>query len=522
MLKQLSGMDSMFLYAESHRAPLEVGALQIYDPSTAPDGLVRFKELLATFQNALDRCVMLRQRLVEVPFALDHPYWVDDESFDLEYHVRHISLPRPGDWPQLMAQIARLQARQLDHSKPLWIAHVIEGLNIQGLPPGCFAMFMKMHHSAIDGVTGQNVQAALHDLEPRQADASKYTPSIGLGEKADPGALSLLARTPLNTALKSTRLGFGIVRALPGLLRARLFSGDAMSPEVPMTPINNGRVSPNRVIDGCFFDLDDFKAIRATQAGVKVNDVALAVIGGALRYYLEAKDELPEASLVAGCPINVGTRADAEAGRGNLLSLMTPQLHTDVENPVERLRAVHQSTVTAKKLVQTMGARTLTEIPMNMPAPIARNIYPLLSTLALRAEMLPFNTMITNVIVQPPELYLAGARLVRVLATGPVIDQSGLFHTVFSFDGEISVGFTACRKMLPDPGFYIDCLEQSFDDLRNDSLGASAGTRRRKHRPKQTAKKATRKPAKKVGKKGAKKTAGSSGRSGRRTNGASA
>ena len=180
MPKQLSGMDSLFLYTENHRAPLEVGCLQIYDPSTSPKGEVRFKEILATFQGRLDRWDLFRQRLVEVPLSLDYPYWVDDDDFDLEYHVRHISLPKPGDWDQLMAQIGRLQARQLDHSKPLWMAHIIEGLdNVPGVPPGCFAMFTKFHHAAIDGVTGQSAQAAVHDTEPLQADASDYQPSAG-------------------------------------------------------------------------------------------------------------------------------------------------------------------------------------------------------------------------------------------------------------------------------------------------------------------------------------------------------
>ena len=240
-----------------------------------------------------------------------------------------------------------------------------------------------------------------------------------------------------------------------------------------MTQINNGRVSPNRVIDGCFFDLEDFKAIRATQSGVKVNDVALTVIGGALRYYLDAKEALPDESLVAGCPVNVGTEADAEQGRGNLLSLMTPQLHTEIEDPVQRMRAVNESTQQSKELVRTIGSRTMTEIPMNLPAPVAKNLYPLLGALALRAESLPYNTMITNVIVKQAPLYLAGARLVKVLATGPVTDQSGVFHTVFSFDGKVSVGFTACREMLPDPQFYSECLQASFDDLRQATLGDS-------------------------------------------------
>ena len=467
MLKQLSGMDSMFLYAESHRAPLEVGCLQVYDPSTAPRGEVRFKEILATFQDRLDRAAVFTQKLVEVPLSLDHPYWVQDEEFDLEYHVRHISLPKPGDWQQLMAQISRLQARQLDHSKPLWMAHIIEGLdNVEGIPKGCFAMFMKIHHSAIDGVTGQSVQAAMHDMKPYQADASNYQPSSGLGKNGDPGPWNLLARAPFNTAWKTTKLGLGLAQALPGAIQAGIASRKKGKRTIPMTVFNNGRVSPNRVINGCFFALDDFKQIRSAVPAVKINDIALAVISGAMRYYLDARDGLPEESLLAACPINVGTEDDANNGRANLLSIMTPRLHTEIADPLERLLTIHGATDETKDVVRKIGTRTMTEIPMNLPAPIAKNLYPLLSTLALRSESIPYNTMITNVIVKHSPLYLAGARLIRVLATGPIIDQSGIFHTVFSFDGVLSIGFTACREMLPDPQFYTECIQASFDDLK--------------------------------------------------------
>jgi WS/DGAT/MGAT family acyltransferase len=512
MLTQLSGMDSMFLYAESHRAPLEVGCIQIYDPSTAPQGAVRFKEILAMFQDRLDRWPLFRQKLVEVPLSLDHPYWGNDDNFDLEYHVRHISLPQPGDWAQLMAQAARLQARQLDHSKPLWMAHVIEGLDkVEGLPPGCFAIFLKMHHSTVDGVTGQGVQAAMHDLEPHQVDASSYKPSAGPPPGKDPGMVNVLARAPLNAAIKSTKLGFGLLRALPGMVSLGLSRDSAGRPHVPMTPLNDGRVTPNRVVDGRFFTLEDFKRIRAQYEGVKINDVVLAVIGGALRYYLDARDELPTATLIAGCPINVGTEADAEQGRGNLLSLMTPQLHTEIEDPVERLLAIHQSTIEAKSVVEKLGNRTMTEVPMNLPAPIARNLYPLLAGIALRTETLPYNTMVTNVAVRHAPLYLAGARLIRVLATGPVIDQSGVFHACFSFDGEVSIGFTACREMLPDPAFYAECIEASFEDLRQAAIGSRVKKKRtKKAASKQAAARkkagaASRKPATK--KKAAKKKA---------------
>jgi WS/DGAT/MGAT family acyltransferase len=475
MLKQLSGMDSLFLYTENHRAPLEVGCLQIYDPSTSPNGEVRFKEILATFQERLDRVDLFRQKLVAVPFSLDYPYWIDDRDFDLEYHVRHISLPKPGDWEQLMAQVARLQARQLDHSRPLWIAHVIEGLeDIPGVPKGAFAVFMKFHHAAIDGATGQELQAVMHDREPLQADASAYRPSIGPGDDNKPGTWNLLARTPVNTAVRSTKLGLGLLFALPGAVRMLLVRDRNPKTPVPVTILNPRRVTPNRSVGGRFFDLDDFRAIRATCKGATVNDVALTVIAGGIRYYLEARESLPEAPLVAGCPVHVGSSMDEAKGRSNLLNIMTPSLHTDIRDPVERLHAVRDDTLGAKATTAALGKTTLTRIPMNLPAPVARNLYPLLVTLGVQSETLLFNTLISNVAIDHGPLYFSGAKLVRVMGTAPPFDQWGVFHTVVSYGGEVSVAFTACRDMLPDPDFYSECIDASFEDLKRTTLARPA------------------------------------------------
>ena len=471
MLRQLSGMDSLFLFAENHRAPLEVGCLQIYDPSTSPSGTVRFKEILATCQQRLDRVDLFRQKLVEVPFSLDYPYWTEDQDFDLEYHVRHLSLPKPGGWNQLMAQVARLQARQLDHSRPLWMAHVIEGLEgIPGVPDGAFAVFMKFHHAAIDGATGQDVLAVMHDRQPVQADADDYRPSIGPGDGDDPGTWSLLARTPLNTAIRSTKLGLGLLFALPGAMRIVLSRNRAPKPPVPDSIFNPARVSPNRVVDARFFDLDDFRAIRATCPGATVNDVALAVIAGGLRYYLEARESLPDEPLVAGCPVNVGSPTDAAQGRANLLGIMTPSMHTDIREPVERLRAIRDDTLGAKSTTAVLGKATLTRIPMNLPAPVAKTLYPLLVALSVQSRKLPFNTIVSNVAIDGGPLYFAGAKLVKVLATAPPFDQLAAFHTVVSFGGKVGVAFTACRDMLPDPVFYAECIEASFNELKTAVL----------------------------------------------------
>ncbi|MDJ0657524.1 MAG: wax ester/triacylglycerol synthase family O-acyltransferase [Xanthomonadales bacterium] len=506
-MQQLSGMDSMFLYADTHRAPLEVGSLQIYDPSTAPNGKVRFKEVLATFQSRMGRFPMFRQKLVEVPLSLDHPYWTEDEDFDLEYHVRHISLPKPGDWSQLMAQVARLQARSLDRSRPMWIAHVIEGLgDIPGLKRGAFALYMKMHHSMIDGVTGRDVQAALHDLEPIQADVRSYQPSAGPGTGTEPNRWNLVAKAPLSALAKSTRLTLGLLRATPGLVRAGIRMRSKPGDPVPRTPFNEGRVSPNRVVDGRIFDLATMKQISAAVPEMTVNDVALCVVAGAMRGYLKANKALPEESLVVGCPINVGTDEDARSGRGNLLTIMTVPVHTEVADPVQRLKAIHRETLGAKAATEDMGARTLTEIPLNLPAPIARNLFPLLAEIAVRTQSLTFNTMVTNVAGIQKPVYLSGARMIRMMGLGPVIDQAGIFHTVFSYDGMVAITVTACRKMLPDAAAYADQLEASFRELEAAALGASRPPR-----------KVTRKKRRKVTKKAAKKTAARRASSTRKT-----
>ena len=471
MLRQLSGLDSMFLYADSHRAPLEVGCLQVYDPATAPRGRVTFGEILATFRNRLERSRLFRQKLLELPFSIDNPYWVDDENFDLEYHVRQLSVSPPADWNRLMALVARLQARRLDPARPLWRAHVIEGLDaIDGMPAGSFAMFIKLHHSTVDGITGQEVQAVLHDPVPYQPDAAEQRQYPGLPSTDAPPLWRLLACSALNTTISGTRLGIGIVAALRGLFRAGLPTNIGALHAAPVTMFNQGRVTPNRVVDGCFFALRDFARIREAEPGPTVNDLALAVIGGALRRYLERHGDLPADSLLAACPVNVGSEIDALEGRGNLLDVIRPPLYTNIDDPVERLRAIHEATAAAKDYRGKLGKGTLMRIPLNLPAPVARSLYPLLFAIALQTRTRLFNTFVSNVAVREGPQYLAGARLIRVLATGPVIDQAGLFHTVISFDGQVSISFTACREMLPDPARYADCIRDAFDELRSAAL----------------------------------------------------
>ena len=180
-MDQLSAQDASFLYTEHERVANHVGGMYIYDQSTAPGGLVTFKRILKHLQARLHLVPRYRQKLMHVPGNLDHPYWIDDPKFDIEYHVRHMALPKPGDWRQLLIQTSRLYDRPLDMSRPLWVFYVIEGLdNVEGLPPGSFAVVTKTHHALIDGVSGTAMATAIHTARNLSSVESLAMTSVSL------------------------------------------------------------------------------------------------------------------------------------------------------------------------------------------------------------------------------------------------------------------------------------------------------------------------------------------------------
>jgi len=217
-MKQLGIIDSAFINLEQVNTPQHVGALGIYDPSTAPGGFVRFKDVIAGFERRLSNLPLFRTRLVQVPGGLDRPYWVKDANFDVEFHLRHIALPEPGDWRQLCIQVARLHARPLDMSRPLWEAYIIEGLdNIPDLPRGCFAIYTKMHHSLVDGAGGTSFMSALHDLSPNPSSDEEPPEEPRLVDTA-PEGIELLSKASVNSVKNALQLISGGVadRAGPG------------------------------------------------------------------------------------------------------------------------------------------------------------------------------------------------------------------------------------------------------------------------------------------------------------------
>jgi WS/DGAT/MGAT family acyltransferase len=463
-MRQLTGMDASFLYMETPSAPMHISGLGIYDPSTAPDGKVRFKDIIENIQGRMASLPTMTQSLVTVPFELDHPYWVTDGTFDPEFHIRHIALPRPGDWRQLCILISRLHSRPLDRGRPLWELYVIEGLdNVEGVPKGSFAMFTKTHHAAIDGASSVEISTAVLDLSP-DFKLGKDTAVVKVDRH--PSNMELMLRSGLNNIKKPFHfLGVAkntvpaLARAAAGLTRGSL----NRIRNIPRTRFNS-TVSPYRVFDAISVPLEDVKKIKNSVPGATVNDAAITIVGGALNKYLSAHDELPAESLAALAPINV--RSDQDETGGNIVSGMTVQVRSDIADPMQRLQAVQQSTSRAKELTNAVGAKTMTDYTQFIPSMLTAEAARLASRFGLANRMSPsYNCVITNVPGPPIPLYCTGAKLLNSFGTGPVLDGLGLFHAIGSYCGIFSISATSCREMMPDPAFYRQCLQDSFDEL---------------------------------------------------------
>jgi diacylglycerol O-acyltransferase len=488
-MKQLSGADSMFLQIEHGSNFMHVASLAIYDPSTAPGGGVRFKDVLKFFASRLEQFPPFRRRLVTVPLSLDRPYWIEDPGFDVEFHVRHIALPQPGDWRQLCIQVARLHSRPLDRSRPLWEAYVIEGLhNIAGVPKGSFALYSKMHHALIDGESGTELLKALHSVTPDPLDFDTEPEQQRFHVDREPTTIELysralvhqvervpgLAKFSFDSARRLGALGVEAVTRLAGEgafsmqgLRG-LLSGDlgSLLPKMPPQTRFSGDVSAHRVFEAVGLPLSEFKVIRQQVGDVTINDMFLCIVGGALRSYLQSKRELPEESMAAMVPLTL-RGADKGGDRGNQVGFTVMSVGTDVADPVERLRAIRDGARTSKALTDAIGkefARDLMEYVPNLVS----------QTLARYVQPPRIGLIVSNVRGPDVPLYMAGARLVNYSPISIPTHGMGLNVTGFSYAGTMWICAVSCREMLPDPAFFADCMRESFEELK--AAAAQAGT----------------------------------------------
>ncbi len=466
-LRQLSPQDAQFLYMESEQNFTHVTNIQVFDPSTVPNKqVVRFKDIIAHVKSRMHVAPMLKQRLVRTPLEVDYPYWVDDEYFDLEYHMIHGRLPAPGDWRQFCIHMARYHSRPLDMKKPLWEMYVVEGLdNIEGLPKGSYAIATKIHHAAVDGASIVRFFSAIYDRDNAGTPVVEIPPNKNQSTPA-PNIQQIISRATQNNLRSPMKFADTLMRSAPVVYRVAnkaLKSRGKSKTSVPHTRFNNS-VSPHKMFNAIDFSLSSLKEIRALVTDSKINDVVLAICSGALRKYLVKHKELPSESLVAWVPINARSGGAADnRGEGNNVSAMTTQIHTQLEDPVERLKAITRSTRDSKQAKSGLSARLMTD--MTRHAPAATQL--LASRLVMNTDIAAraCNLFVSNVPGPQHQVFMNGARLARTYGLAPLGDNMGLFIATPSFNGNIYFNVISTRDILPDIDFFMECLQSSHQEL---------------------------------------------------------
>ncbi len=476
-MQQLTGLDAAFLALEGPTMVGHVGSLCVVDPATAAEPLT-LERLTRVVAGRLPLVPPFRRRLVKVPFGLDMPYWIDDPDFDIEFHVRELGLPSPGSDHQLAEQLARLHARPLDRQRPLWELYLITGL-----AGGRAAIYTKVHHAAIDGVSGNDILGSLLDTSAEGRDL----PVMDWPSEAEPSALSLLARSAISLArqpIRATRLSYELVRSAPGMLRS---SGRPRLPLVdrdpramlsrpslraPKTPFN-APITPHRRFAFCALPMADIKAVK-NAAGLTVNDVVMALSTGALRRWLEDHDALPDSPLVAAVPISVRT-PEQVGTHGNQVSGMLAALPTQLASPLDRLQAIHESMRAAKDQHGALPAALLSDVTQFAIPALAGQAARLNERLRLFERANPFNLFVSNVPGPNVPLYFGGAELLAYYPLSAIADGQGLNITVISYRDQMFFGLIACRELVPDLEVMTEYVMEELETLLVATGAARSG-----------------------------------------------
>jgi diacylglycerol O-acyltransferase len=451
----------------------------VLDPSTRPDGSLTREDVRRLFEARLHLLAPFRWRLVTVPLGLDYPYWIDDPSFDLDYHIREVPLGARGDQPKLAEQVELLIELPLDRSRPLWMVYLITGLE-----HGHVALLSKIHHAVIDGASGAEILSVILDDSPAGRDLA---PATTLLPERMPRRSEMLRKGLRGVRLQPRRAASSVASALPHLdhtpLRAlpgtaalsraarRSFADDERDGGVlTTTPVRaprtvfSDRLSPHRRVSFGSLPLDHVKAIK-NRYGTTVNDVVVAACAGAVRRTLVDRGCLPTEPLIATVPVSV--RSSAQRGTyGNRISFMYVPIATDEADPVRRLLRVHETLVVAKERHRAVPASVLQDVNHFIPpALLARAARASLGLAAHPRLRPPGNLIVSNVPGAVHALYFAGARLVSQHPFAPIIHGTALNMSLLSYGDQLDFGIVADRAQLPDAPRLFDDLKASLAEL---------------------------------------------------------
>lgn len=485
-MKQLSGLDASFLYLETGSQFGHVSGLGVFKRPDTP-GWSAYEAMREKLTRRLPDLEPLRRRLVEVPLQLDHPFWIEDPDFDLEFHLRESAVARPGTSDQLAALVARLIARPLDRDHPLWECYVIDGL-----ADDCFAVLTKIHHATVDGAAGAELMTIFYDYEPGSTEPAANA-VLPPGERV-PSPAQVLGRALVGTIgkpQKFVRLQVRTLRAVGEMTRNRGLTGladlirtvpnpagafvsarrhrddDAPAPlpetNAPATPFN-GAITPHRRVALRSIPLEDVKAIKNV-AGATVNDVVMAACAGALRRYLLEHDVLPDRPLVAMVPVSIRTGQEADPWTNRVSGLFTI-MPTTSGDPMERLRQMQQVMLEAKERFMLLPASALVDYADFAPPALAIRAARVVGRLRIADRLNPpVNLVVSNVPGPRRKLYLDSAEMVRYYPVSTVVDGVGLNITVQSYCDSMDFALVAARELVPDLNDLADFVIDEFKEL---------------------------------------------------------
>ena len=481
VVRQLSGLDSEFLAIEDDRNFAHVSGLAVLNPSDSPGGVLTLADVRELVLERIHLLPPFQWRLEEVPFGLDHPWWIEDPDFDISYHVRELALPSPGSDGQLAAQVERIISRPLDRARPLWELYLIQGVHGDRA-----AVLTKIHHAVVDGVSGAEILSILFDLEPGgrvlpedpyPVETSPHPGSFGLlarGAGSLPGRAARTVRNVPATVMNMTDVP--PIRAIPGVhamgeatgrLRRLLGRGEAEAGGpgliAPRTLLND-RISSHRHFSFGTLSLPEVKAVKNAY-GVKVNDVVMSLSAGALRSFLLVNDALPDDPLIAMVPVSV--RGEDEIGTfGNQVSAMMAALPTDVPDPVERLNCAHAEMAVAKLHHAAQPPHFIADATEMVPPVLFSRAARMVAELGASSHFSPhFNVIVSNVPGPPVPLYMAGAKLESHYPASVIMDGVGLNITVLSYLDRLDIGIVGDRELAPNFDLLIEAMGDELKEL---------------------------------------------------------
>jgi len=460
-MKPVKAVDAAFLQLETAATPMHVGALFVLDPGSRQASRTFFRRLKLLIAARLDRSEVFTRRVVGLPFNAANPMWLAGRA-DLDYHVRRTLLPDPGSQHQLEECVADLHTPLMDRERPLWELHVIEGL-----AGGRVALYVKTHHAGLDGASAQLFLRSFVDTVARPARRSTRSPRLPQVEHASTTDLLLGGlRHQVAELGRLPRLIGGLAGQWPGSVRGARNALLALAPggpsSAPRTPLNVA-ISGERSFASVECDLAQVKSVARIHSAT-VNDVILAASAGALRRWLVLHDQLPAASLRTAVPFS--TREPGNVDHSIQVAFMAIDLHTDIEEPQARLRAIHGSSRAAKAAAERAKALMPEDLPsIGLPWLLGGLARVLGSDEVLSRLPLPFNVIISNVAGPPTPLYVAGARALTYAPVSIPYHGCALNITVYSYDGKLFFGLTGARSALPDLRDLAEGVKREIDLL---------------------------------------------------------